>query len=323
MTVGTTLLIWYAADQSVTKIEDIDLRLDIKPRLRSSMVITPAPGEARSVRLYLKGPNRAITELRERRGQLEVPLAIDERASGTYTLKLADEYRRHMDRFPEGLAIVLTQPESVTIEVDRYVERELPVQIGEGASSLEQWQLQPEAVKAIVPETHFEAIPPGQRVLTLDISSWVAQATPGELHSDRLVVPRRLGDVEFLEVEPAEVRLSGTVHKRVELLQIKTLPIGVKFSSNELADYRVKFREGDGQVITTELWVRGPTEQITQIREEPARYIEGFIRITHQDLSIPLKAGETIPKTPYFILPPGVELDRPPEELHIELIPRD
>ena len=99
MTVGMTVLIWFAADQSVTTSMDVRVPIDFRSAVVDSMVITVDEASRGSVELEFRGPNRSIGAFREIKDTLRPRIEIADRDSGKYQLDLVEELRKNMNQF--------------------------------------------------------------------------------------------------------------------------------------------------------------------------------------------------------------------------------
>jgi len=325
LTIGTTLLIWIAADQRVATTLEVKVPFSVKPVARDSMTLNLIDSEQAFISILFRGPNRKINQLKALKDTLAVQLPISERQSGPYRLNLADELRRQPDLFPAGLAIVSVFPPTLTIEVDRYVKRSVKLVVEVDDLKLDGIpHLDPSEVMVTVGEESFNQLPREQRVILVPAEAAFSQASEGEFVQKPVVVPKKVGDITVLRVEPAQVTLSGTLQTRTEELVLRTVPIWLQ-ASNEVADrFKIILDEQEG-TVTRSVTVRGPVGIIRTLKEDPAQFdIKGLVEITLEEAMQKRKPGETIPQVPQVInLPPGVEQVGQVERVDIQLIERD
>ncbi len=319
MTVGMTILVWFAADQSVTRSVQVQMPIDIRPAVVDSMKITVDEASRGPVELEFRGPNRAISEFREIKDTLRPRIEIAERDSGKYQLDLVEELRKHMDRFPDGLAVVKATPPTVSIAVDRFVSRDVRLEIDAGDLELTSFELVPDVVVATVPQQQFDALPPAERVITIGVESMLANVIEGETSRHDIAVPLTIGSFSAHAVRPQKVTFTARLFRRTKTVSIKTVPVGVMYSAINLTENRVHFSDQDDALVTVELRISGPVDKIEDIERDPIGYIDAYIRITREDIERNLKPGESIPKTPVIRLPEGIELVQLPDDINIQL----
>lgn len=331
LTAAMTGLIWLAADQRVTRSLVMEVPFALKPAVANSMALAALdPGLSR-LRLGFRGPSRAISELRSVQDVLSFELEVSERNSGRYELTLLDEFRAQIDRWsqiPGGVAIVSVTPPSMTIEVDRYVERTVRLVIGKGGFEFDgSERLDPLEVSVKVPGKRFDQLSPDQKVITIAVDRALSGETQdGQVVQKAIPIPRVLdGGLEVVEVEPQHVTFSATLLQRIKTDRLRTVPIRVMAARLDLWNhYELKFSEAPGnKVVTRLIVVRGPTDIVRELLEDASKYnIFGYIQITRDDVQEG-KVGTRLPKRVHVLnLPKGVELSEDPEPIEIELVPR-
>lgn len=329
LTGAMTGLIWVAADHRVTRSVEIDnVPFQVKAATSGLMALTVLDEAVDRMTISFRGPSRAINRLRNMQDTLSITVEVSERNPGLYELIILDELRKQKDQFPDGLAIVSTDPDSIAIDVDRYVERS--VRLNVGASDYEfdgQPQLAPAEVVVRVPESKFDLLSTEQRLITIPIDrllSGQAQETPHVQKS--VAVPRSLdGGLSVMSVEPQRVTFSATLLEPVKTGRIRTIPIRVIPASLDVWEqYELKFtEEPDESVVTRPILIRGRSDLVEAIVENTSRYkIYGVIEITREDLPEGQLSIRLAKSVSILNLPKGVELAEEPEEVEIELLPR-
>jgi len=188
-------------------------------------------------------------------------------------------------------------------------------------------QLAPAEVVVRVPESKFDLLSTEQRLITIRIDrllSGQAQETP---HVQKAVaVPRMLdGGLSVLSVEPQQVTFSATLLEHVKTGRIRTIPIRVIPANLDVwNEYEAKFtEEPDESVVTRPVSIRGRSDLVDAIVENASRYkIYGVINIGRDDLPEGQPSIRLAKSVSILNLPKGVELAEEPEEVEIELLPR-
>ncbi len=327
MVVGMTCLIWIAADQQVARSTRELLPLVIKPATPNSLAIRLVDPDLQYITVGFRGPNRAITSLNAVVDSMTVQLEVPERgSSGQYTLVLLDELRAQMGQFPSGLAIVDVIPETVDIEVDRLVERRVRLVLGPSDHEFETPpQLDPAEVRIRVTERQYEALKESERVIVIPVDPVLKNEQEGLPFEKRVTIPKELaGGVAVLKVDPAQARLSGKLSQRVLTGRIPTVPVWLLMTKDMADEYEVVFGGQDTQLVTRAVTIRGPTELVDDLIQNPAKYdVKVMVEITREDLNRDTTKEGFISKIPQFRRwPTGVTVAEEPEPVLIKLVPR-
>lgn len=328
LTGAMTGLIWVAADQRVTRSAEIDnVPFELKAATSGVMALTVLDQAVDRMTISFRGPSRAINQLRNVQDTLSITVEISERDPGLYKLFILEELRKQKDQFPKGLAIVSTDPESISIDVDRYVDQTVRLSVGAGDYEFDgSPQLTPTEVVVRVPERKFDSLSTEQRLITIPLDrllSGQAQAT----HVQKAVaVPLMLdGGLSVMSVEPQQVTFSATLLEHVKTDRIRTIPIRVILASLDVwQQYELRFtEEPDESVVTRPILIRGRSDLVDAIVESVSRYnIFGVINIARDDLPEGQLSIRLAKSVSILNLPKGVELAEEPEEVEIELLPR-
>ncbi len=329
LTGAMTGLIWVAADQRVTRSVELDnVPLQVKAATSGVMALTVLDEAVDRMTLSFRGPSHAINQLRNMQDTLSITVEVSERDPGLYKLIILDELRKQKDQFPDGLAIVSTDPDIITIDVDRYVERSVRLNIGASDYEFDGLpQLTPAEVVVRVPESKFDLLSAEQRLITIPIDRLFSGQAQETRHVQKSVaVPRSLdGGLSVMSVEPQQVTFSATLLEHVKTGRIRTIPIRVIPASLEVwTQYEVKFtEEPDESVVTRPILIRGRSDLVDAIVENTSRYkIYGVIEIAREDLPEGQLSIRLAKSVSILNLPKGVELAEEPEEVEIELLPR-
>ncbi len=318
-----TCLIWIAADQGVTKTYVISTPLTVKAREGRKMLVRPADANLRSIDLTFSGPNHSISQLKTVEDSLTTQLALGDREPGSYTLDLAKELQTQMEQFPPGLTIVSVHPPSLHVDVDRFVERQIPLRLDKGEVVLEgEPQLNPTAVKAVVPEKGFDSLPDAQKVIVLSGATVLKGVKEGESVSKPVSVPRETAGIKFQSVEPSEVTLMATVKVRTTEGRLPTVPIRLLIGNDVIKRFQITFGLTDDPIATCEIMIRGPVDIVHDLIEKASKYgVRGYVEITMEDAERGLSGA--LMKVPQILnLPKDVELAKTPEPIEIHIIER-
>lgn len=320
LTIGTTVMIWIAADQQVTTTYELVVPFSLKPASREAFQVEVLDGPVAHITVVLRGPNRIIDGLKKMEPDLAIELVVSEHKSGQYTLDLAEEIRNQTDLFPSGLSVAAVAPAFLDVRVDQFVQRDVPLVVDEGDLKFEgKLQLDPTHAVVTISESQFSQLTNEQKVIVITVVQAFAQVPEGQAIQRTVAIPKKVGDVPAVRVDPSQVTLTGTVQARTRELELPTIPVWVAASPALLNRYVVKL-EGQEGPTTLPIRVRGPLDVIDKLERDTRRII-ALVQITSDEIQNMLKPGYS--ELPVFSgLPEGVTLVNDVERVSIELEPR-
>jgi YbbR domain-containing protein len=224
------------ADRSIS----VPLKLDNLP---THLVITnPIPD---SVNVRLRGPRTILGTVDETRDRIRLDLANV--SPGPTSFKIDGD----MLNLPRGVRVTRLSPVQVTLEIDRMVERSLPVAVNLGAAvpagfRIAESEIRPARVVVSGPETQVGAlrnVPAGPlhlRSTTGNFEETIALERPADL----------------LRLTPERVQVRGVLEEIVTTRDFRNVEIGAR---NPPPQYRLRPRSVD-------VTVRGPQRLVREAR---------------------------------------------------------
>lgn len=327
-TVALTVLIWVYADQSShdTYQTTVLVRYVPPPEPDQPLLVRVRDGKGESkdalrVELSLRGPRSAIRRLEKDdeggRFTLSVPLP-DELKPGVQPLR--DVYD-DLSRLPEirnrGIAIQSVHPREAQLEVDRYLNVPVTVEVAVGTfeKSLEGPPIvRPDKVMARVLESE---IPGGSTLPPLRVSIEEALQNRTDLPGNQLSfdVPLKSAwsgiNATFT---PDHVRVAVRLAKRTTTERITLIPLGVRVEpiDNFFGRYEIEWQDQTGGHFTQTLNVLVPLEKAGQLK---GNMIDAYVTIQDSDLPRELPGVTSAPATQEswiereirFVFPPNFE----------------
>jgi len=318
-----TCMIWIAADQRVTTTEDFSMPLIIKPESPRDLLVEILDSEIPSINITFQGPNRSITQMETQKDTQVVVIEIGNRATGSYQINFLDELRNQMDQFPSGLSIVEVFPPGVKIEVDKYVQQQVGIDVDmEDLEFEDQPVVNPRSVTVTVPEKKFKKLSEAQRVIVVPIASAFKGVLEGEFSEKQVAVPKKIAGLAVTQVDPPQVTLSGTLKVRTREGRISTVPINLLVSNDVVERFHISLDGRDDNIVTREVAIRGPTEIVAELEAKSTKYsVEGYVKITLEDTR--REPSTPFLKVPIILnLPPGVEIVREPDPVEVQILSR-
>ena len=325
LTAVVTCMIWITADQQVTKTVEMTLPLVVKPVVTGRMNVQMVDPNVTTAALTFRGPNQAITHLRNMRESLQARVELTPRPSGQYELNLLEELRNQDDLFPPGVVVTSVFPATTTVIIDQYLPYTIPVRFDPGQLKFEgEPQVEPNRVSVLAPELAMKNIVEEQRVLVIPAAKVMNQDTAeGQQIRQSVAVPLELNGISLREATPKQVTVTATLKQRTRQGLIRTVPIHLRLTPNISWGYKILL-DGGQAVVTRSLKVEGPTATIDALEENPSRFdVFGYVEITSEDVRLTeVQPGEKLLKQPKFVnLPNGIKQIQDVELVEVEIVP--
>lgn len=343
-TIALTVLIWIYADQAVhdTYQTTVIVRYVPPPEPGSAYVLriagarNEAPDTVRA-ELTFRGPKSAIRRLEndDASGRLRLVVPVnDELQPGPQPLRdLLEDVSRLAEIRSRGIVLQRATPRTVQIEVDRY--RNVPVALDVNAGAFEKAivgkpAVRPDTVSARVLESTLKGdtkLPPLKIPIEEELQARSDQ--PGStlwfdvaLHSSWPGI-----DATFT---PDRVRVSVTLARRTVRERITLIPLGVLVEPQDFfGKYELEWQDETGGHFTQAIDVRVPVEKAGQLK---GGMIDAYVMIRDTDLPKELPGGlpTSVPSTQeswiereiHFVLPPGfddVKIEGPPHTVKFRI----
>lgn len=312
LTVALAALIWFAADQLDSG--ELSIEAEIRPAVPSgtplAVRIADPPGGV--VRLDLVGPNAAIGALRGRLlgNRLTVEWTVDPTmAPGTHELAVLRIVANDEALLP--FAVQSARPSSIQVVVDRYLTRQIPIELNPGLFKLAgEARIDPPTAVVRALESQWDAY--GDRPLELSIEKDLQGQPEGTILDFVVPLPAQLGG-QPASIQPKSVRVAVTLTERKARKTLR--PVAIKFAISADLTQRYAVELSDSGVGTIEVEVVGPADVVNPLE---AQDILGVIEVKSEHAAL---AGKDLRAEPKFLLPEGVRLASTPPAVEFRLVP--
>ena len=316
-TVVLTLLIWVAADQSLT--DSAEIHITVVPVIRegTAMLVDLAHPDDGDLTVRVVGPRKRLDDLG--RFSDPIPLPIEASETGEHVVNL----RRRLAELREpfvGLTIDSVTPSTLRVVVDRYVTQAVPVELEQGSLGLEEvLRVEPATVTVRIRERHWQEIAGrSPKFVIPSIEARLRGRPEGERIEESVFLDSTLLG-KPVDPEPNRVLVRGKLLRQLATVSLKAVNVGFFATRPQLwNDYRLDFPDPD-IVLTQTITVRGPRDALDRLLRGDPR-VEGIIMVTGADTA----GGEEFRTVvPTFHLPPEVELVDRPAPVEFRLLSRD
>jgi len=319
-----TLLIWVFAEGESLSSGSVTVQVRLVSDVANLAISTDDPGWDGTCKISLDGPTARLDEMRALLRQPEaIELTSRELGTESGTIRLSDALRRHPIFQRRGVSIVSTIPQSVTIVVDRLVERTATLAVDpDGIPVRGRPQADPASVVVHIPLRVVDDLPDP---LTLDVrlsAEMVRGLTPGEAQTIVGVpveVPKELEGIrEYLGAMP-RVSVSLTLLSLSETRTIASVPVDVRIPGVVSDRYRVRI--GDQQQLLAGIELRGPVDDLDQIGPGKRYTPRIDVFLTPEDLATKVPSdgseGELVLRGELIGVPAGVEVTQAIPTIHV------
>ena len=323
-TVFLTLLIWVSADQLVTENATVSMVVHLRAEPGSRYVVKTAGNESGRVSVTFRGRQSEIVRLKDRLSKaitVAVPdPVLSARGLGDQKLPLMPLLAEKSQNFG-GCSVVQTDPPSLSVHVDRRIERTVPVmpQVGHLEFNVEP-RVTPASVQATVLETEWAGIESANPRIELDVQRDLAHQPPGEPIEINVPLPLTVtsdrGSITIFALDHKTAKVHATLRRRLKRVTLQAVPIKFQASPSVWNRYTIRFRQ-ENPSETLRIDVVGRPDIVDQLEKGTIRTF-GVISIGATDT---LSEDTFQFYRPEFNLPKGVELapDQEIEDFEIRL----
>lgn len=298
-----TILIWFTAETSqfTQKAVTVRVHLVAADGDRVAQLVDP-PDQL--VRVQIRGPRALIDRVAPSDTlTMDVPLA-DAATPGLAARQSAGLLAQApLFREARRLQILSANPSELRINVEQVVERQVPVSIPAGVDNLETAVFDPPAVTIRGPAgTLRDAERAGLLLAEASLTNLPALRDPGKKDPFAVNVTTPLGSA--VTISPATVTAVVEVRETDERLTVESMPVFVSLP----APFTENFSVTVDPASVYNAPVIGAPRQVAMLREKlfsPVARVE----FTYDELNR-LRDGQTVSKTPQFVLPDRVRVDR-------------
>ena len=273
----------------------------------------------RSVTVTAQAPNSTFSEVRRISVvRLEMEEKPDLETYPRQTVSLRERLAEAPAFANLGAGIIKTDPESVTVSVQRLEEVTLAVQVVRGEVDLRSAPVvEPAQVTFLAPASLVESIAdlPCQAVIDGKTVATLSPNTPYTVEVPITMSPQlaaALGEYA-IEVPLPRARVSLTLRSQEETYEHPSIPIRVAAAWTLFNEYKVDLVE---QVALEGVVLRGPREAIEQIRGGD-RKVWADIELTSKDFETPITSAAV-----RLAAPQGVFAERPLPNVEIKITRR-
>jgi hypothetical protein len=302
-----TLLIWiYAEREQTVTVPGITFPVDVRTTDHNRIVTLRRPAD-KNIIVELSGPRAMVDRVRDllqpKPEGPPVQIYVDPQLPPpAHDLLTVAQINNHPIFKNNGVTVKSAQPPYLSVDIDTYEEREVPVRPPPDLASLlgDQTRFAPDTVKIRAPKQYIDQAEESKRPL-------VAYADIGKRDELRTKTgAQRLEGVgvywahrDNVTVSPATVTATLDIRQRDVEWTIPSVPIFKETPKDFEKAYEVDYRPQIQSVTVT-----GPPEQIEELKTGKFKYKARF-EVTSFD-----KTGESLSKPLIFDLPPGVSLTK-------------
>lgn len=318
-----TLLIWFYADQAGTRSEDYVVWLSLRPPGSAQWRFADPNSERARVRITLSGTTGALGDVREDldKNTLRFTYVIEaDPPSGPYRVGLLEK----LDSFEEvrrrGLTVRNVDPPAVTVLIDRFVTKELPVVARADTFKIVQTTtVAPPTVQVTMPESQIDKLEQTEIIANIEALEahralirehlMSSESKPGEgigLQDVPLVRPPGA----ILDYERVFVR--AVIEQREQSKLLRSVYVRFDVSADQWRGYDLEVK--DNADLALEVKVRGPSDLIASLTPQDVR---AYVEIKTGDA---IRTEGWLTRTVNFVLPPGTTLDQTAPQIQFRLV---
>jgi len=312
-----TLLIWVAADQSLTDSAEIHITVVPVAREGTSMLVDLADPDDADLTVRIVGPRKRLDDLGRFSDPIRLPIEVSE--TGEHVVNLRQRLAELREPFV-GLTIDSVSPSTLRVVVDRYVTQSVPVELEQGSLGLEEvLRVEPATVTVKIRQRRWQEIAGrNPKFVIPSIEARLRGRPEGELIEESVFLDSTLLG-KPVEPMPNRVLVRGKLQRQLATVSLPAVNVGFFFTRPQLFnDYMLDFPDPD-IVLTQTITVRGPLDVLDRLLRGDPR-VEGIIMVTGDDTA---GGDEFRTVVPTFHLPPEVELVDRPAPVEFRLLPRD
>ena len=317
-----TLLIWFYADQASSESDSFAVWLTVRPPGSAKWRLADPNMERTQVEIEFAGPSGAMRELlrdvQDDRFRLTYVVEADP-PSGSHVVDLISKLDGLEEVQRRGLRVTDVRPPELTLKVDRFVTKELPVVAQADSYKIVQPTVQPATVKVILPESQFdkldraeiaaniEAMEVHRTLIREHLRSAAAESSQAlELYDVPLARPP--GAI----LDPQRVLVTAVIERRDRTRSLRSVYVKFEVSSDQWRKYDLEVK--DNADLALEITVRGPSDTIASLTPQDVR---AYVEISSNDA---IKTEGWLTRTVSFVLPPGVLLDQTAPQIQFRLV---
>lgn len=282
-------LIWIWAEAESLKSTTVIARIAFVAGDAAAVRVAGSPlNDALQVRVRLEGPTQAIDQAQQ---ILARTISLSPGSEGVPaapggTVALAEAIRQSREVSGTGVTVVSVDPPTASLAVVKLVAREMPVQVDVGGVDAEGEPVAvPPTVRVTMPEALSKSLSESLAVTAVVAPEDVAVTGDDgpQTVTARLRLPAALtqGDLaEFVAVSRETARVTLRVRKRLETLEIPTVPVWITMPPTEGKSWDVEVVEPFLRGVTA----TGPADQVQRLRRRELVAI-AFVVLSSDELA--------------------------------------
>lgn len=298
-----TILIWFTAESSQFTQKTVTVRLNLvaADTNRVAQLVEPAD---QTVRVQIRGP-RALIDRVAPSDTLSMDLPLADATSPGLAARQAAPLLAQAPLFREArrVQILSTAPAELRVNVDEVVERRVPVTVPADVENLEAAVFDPPTVTIRGPAGVLREAERGGRLLAeASLLGLPVLRDPGKKDPFAVNVTTPLGP--GVSVAPATVTAVVEVRETDVRLTVESMPVFVSVPAPFTDGFSVAVEPASVYNVP----VIGAPRQVAMLRDKlfsPVARVE----FTYDELNR-LRDGQTVTKTPQFVLPDRVRVDQ-------------
>lgn len=320
-----TVLVWlYAEGENLTEEKlypDIEF---VAPAGRQLLIVPRQPSEP--VLVTVRGPTTQLARLN--REESEQPLAIEllddpSTDNPNREVDLLDALSRHPRYADLGIEIAEVTPRRVTVRVERYVPRDLPVEAPPpGDFQFNETPIvEPAQATVRMPASDWANIPADVRVIAELNADDLAQREVNKQHvlvNVPLVLPQARG-LDRVTIAPTAATVTLTVTQKTKKSEPQSIPIKLLVPIGELARYDVQLVD-QADPWLSRIVFSGPNETIDRINKKEVK-VWAELRLDSDDLGTAADK-ESASAPVHLTVPPGVNAVEHPQPIKFRVVRR-
>lgn len=301
-----TVLVWVwaereqAVDVPVKKLFGIAVTSSIPGK-----TVALAPGQPDTVTVEMTGPRAGVEGIRDAiakdlsKARLVIDVSRDYDPGGPYTLPLESILDQQKIFIDYGVTITSSEPANLSINVDRRVERDVPVKLpAEIAASVQTATFEPKSVKIRGPERVIKQLEANSELRAeLELSNPTELRSRGTRSISLPNVPLRAIAAQGVTFDTPTITSVTLTLSQEEPAELKPVYVFISQPAG------LKVKTTVNQLVVSGVRVIGPNDALRQLREGKV-VPQAVLTITRDDQG---KRGERTPVIQN--LPAGVRVD--------------
>ncbi len=316
-----TVFIWFYADQASSLSDTLLVPLSIRPPARGDWTVVDPNSTHLRVKATFAGPAGTVRLLQDdvRNDRFTLTSVIEaDPPSGPFRVELVNRLNALEEVRRRGITVTEVEPAELTLQVDRFVTRDLTVVVQADSFKIVQTTVTPAVVKVRLPESQLgklkktEVAAPIETLLRDQLrNSELRPGQPIELNDVLLSPPAGLDQARFFT---DRVSVTAVVEYRDQSKLLRSVYVRFDLSADLWRKYDLEVKNNADLAMETK--VRGSSDIIASLTPQDVR---AYVEISSSDA---IKTEGWLTRPVKFVLPPGVVLDQTAPQIQFRLVER-